>query len=514
MRTPPEVRPRSTERSFVWLVAGGLLSLFAVHGKWDIAVAAWIVPVFLLRYSRGAGVLRGFLAIVGVQLLAGAFWLYQADSLLNSVALGGIGALSVALGLPFLVDRLTGHLHPVFRTLVFPSARVAVEFGIAALSPFGAIYGSLGTTQYDFDTLIQISSVFGAYAVSFLVAWVGPVANLVWERRSGAKVAVVLVLSALVGTVGFGVVRMVTTRTDVQTVRVAGVSPTAGEVKAWTKSLEDLPELRDFTTAPAQRMRDAFSSVNARMVARTEREAQAGAEVITWSESAGQAMARDKQALIDSVAVVARRYGVYVNVAMSVYTDEAPHLLNQAILLTPQGHVAWTYDKGHPVPGLEPETPTDSPVPVIGTPHGVLAALICFDADFPDLTRAVGGRGAGLVLVPANNWEGIARLHAEKARFRAIEGGFSLVHQASKGIAEVVDPLGRVVASADFFVADRQVVRAEVTTRNLNTVYARIGDVFAWVCAVVAVLALCSVGRRQQVKKSRSALLTESGSSR
>lgn len=485
---------------------GGLLSLFAVHGKWDIPIAAWVAAIFLVRYCRRRGVARGFAAMAGVQVVAGVFWLYQAESLLNPVALAGIAALSVALGLPFLADRLTESIRdrrPVLGTLVFPCARVAVEFGIAALSPFGAVYGSLGTTQHEFDTLIQISSVFGAYGVSFLVAWTAPVAVLVWERRPAARAAVALALCALAAAGVFGTIRLVTTRTDGQTVRVAGVSPTTAEVKAWTKSLADLPELRDFVTAPPQRMRDAFAVANARMLDRTEREARAGARIITWSESAGQTMARDKQALVDAAAGIARRHGVHINLALSVYTDEAPHLRNQAILVTPGGGVAWTYDKGHPVPGLEPDTPADTPVPVARTPVGVLAAMICFDADFPGLTRDAGARGAGLLLVPANNWAGIARLHAEKARFRAVEGGYSLVHQASRGIAEVTDPLGRVVAASDFFATDRQVVRAEVTTRNLNTVYARVGDVFAWACVLLTLATLAAAARPSLAKTTR-----------
>jgi apolipoprotein N-acyltransferase len=39
-----------------------------------------------------------------------------------------------------------------------------------------------------------------------------------------------------------------------------------------------------------------------------------------------------------------------------------------------------------------------------------------------------------------------------------------------------------VVSSADYFAADRQALVADVPVHGARTVYAAIGDAFAWVC--------------------------------
>ena len=40
-------------QSLVWLALGGLLHIFGV-GLWTIPATAWLVPLFMLRYSRKA----------------------------------------------------------------------------------------------------------------------------------------------------------------------------------------------------------------------------------------------------------------------------------------------------------------------------------------------------------------------------------------------------------------------------------------------------------------------------
>jgi apolipoprotein N-acyltransferase len=60
----------------------------------------------------------------------------------------------------------------------------------------------------------------------------------------------------------------------------------------------------------------------------------------------------------------------------------------------------------------------------------------------------------------------------------------------------MVDPTGRVV---DVLPFDRDgVVRADVAPRDGRTLYARIGDAFAWACVAVTVVAALARGRRDR----------------
>lgn len=47
-------------------------------------------------------------------------------------------------------------------------------------------------------------------------------------------------------------------------------------------------------------------------------------------------------------------------------------------------------------------TPGTAPAPVIDTPHGRIGLMICYDLEFPEMTRSVALRGAELLAVPTN----------------------------------------------------------------------------------------------------------------
>ncbi|MFC4561870.1 hypothetical protein ACFO4E_08365 [Nocardiopsis mangrovi] len=97
-----------------------------------------------------------------------------------------------------------------------------------------------------------------------------------------------------------------------------------------------------------------------------------------------------------------------------------------------------------------------------------------------------------IMLVSANTWEGIKEMHARNAVFRAVENGFSLFRQASRGRANAVDHQGRTLAATDYFATGQQTMVAYVPTRGVTTVYSVIGDAFAWLC--VAALAAMAAG--------------------
>jgi len=279
-------------------------------------------------------------------------------------------------------------------------------------------------------------------------------------------------------------------------VRVAGISPSESRRAQMLDKLDalGLEELKDYSAANPSTMRRAFSGVLGDLLRRSAHEARAGAKVITWSEASAFVTARDRDRLVHRVERLARRYGVYLDVGLEVFTPSAPYLRNQTMLVTPQG-VAWTYDKAHPVPVLEPMKPGDGVVPVADTPYGRLANVICYDAAFPELMRQVGAQDAGIMLVPANTWEGIEKLYVEMVRFRAIEGGYAVVNQASGGLARTFDHQGRTLASSAWSAPGDRTMVAFVPTQGTATVYSRVGDVLAWLC-VAALLVLAGVAGR------------------
>ena len=483
---------RPTDRTgYLWLAAGTVLSLLAVHGRWDVAPAAWLGGVFLLRYTRTRRPLAGFGGVWVASAIAAVFWLYESELPVFGPVLLLCLALSTTLCLPFLVDRLLAPrlaASAVLATLVYPLARVLAEYVNATISPAGSIFGSLAATQHANLPLLQVAAITGSYGVSFLVAWLASVCNGVWRDRSVGRRLVAAFGVTLVVVLAGGGARLLFFAPDGPTVRVAGVSPAAAVLEHRNAVIADFPTLKELAAADPVTLRPAFAAVADDLFATSEREARAGARIIAWPETGAGTLAEDAAALIGRAAAFAREHQVYLVMGVGVLTRTEPYLRNQSVLVDPNGNVAWTYDKAHPIPGMEMLIPGDGQVPILDTPHGRLATVICFDLDFPALARQAGHKRADIMLVPSNDWRGFGRVHTEKATIRAIENGYSVVRPDTNGLSRAIDYQGRAIASADFFATDRQVVVADLPIGGARTMYAAVGDLFAWACAVALAL--------------------------
>ncbi|MFF4698957.1 nitrilase-related carbon-nitrogen hydrolase [Streptomyces chattanoogensis] len=479
--TPP------TWRRYALLAAGATAQLFAVGGRWDIAAAAWIFPVLLLRFTRTGRAWSGALWVWAANIAAAAFWLFESEMGFSPVTLGGAVALAALLTLPFLLDRLlTGRLRPWMALLTFPAALAGAEFLITLLSPFGTAYGALAVTQYGNLPLLQIISVTGSYGIGFLIAWFAAVVNRAWEEASWRSVrgSVVTCTAVLLAVLLGGGARLAFAQPGAPAVRIAGVTADASLIRAQKAAIARIPGgRREIAAAPRAQLVPALTAVRDSLLAATRREADAGAKIVVWPEEAVKTLAADENATIAAARAEARRSGIYLEIGVEVYSTAGPGR-DEALLIGPTGTVLWTYQKAHPIPGSEPFAPGDGRVPVAATPYGRLANVICYDADFPGMMRT----GADIMLVPSHDWQEYGRAHTEKAALRAIESGYALVRQDAEGVATAFDHLGQVLATADYFTTGRQTMVAQVPTAGVTTVYDRIGDSFAWGCLVAVVV--------------------------
>lgn len=98
---------------------------------------------------------------------------------------------------------------------------------------------------------------------------------------------------------------------------------------------------------------------------------------------------------------LAKRWGVHI-IGGSHPTLSNGKLLNTAYLFSPQGKV-FTQDKIH-LTRWEKEKWKGDPghqLTVFDTPHGRIAILICYDIEFPELSRMVCEQGADIIFVPS-----------------------------------------------------------------------------------------------------------------
>jgi apolipoprotein N-acyltransferase len=489
-RGPRGVRPTQpvVRWPWVWLLLGAGLLPFA-NLQTLVPLTAWLAPVFLMRFSRGRRPLTGLLVLTGAISLAMLVGLRNGFLPMGA----GLGHLlfvaTMGLGgaLPFAVDRvLAPRLTGLPRTLVFPAAVTTVDFVGAMSSAYGAA-GSTAYSQYAGLPLLQLASVTGIWGLTFLVSWLAPVVNQVWERgRAGVPrdTPTVLFVSTLVAAMLFGGAQLAFAAPAAATVRVAALAP--------DRLLSDLaysaPRLTPGGPAERAAVRDEyFRPVLDELFERTAREAEAGAEIIAWSEAAARTLEEDQAAVVARAADLAREHGVYLQISVIVLladagdgSDGSAVNENHAVLVDPSGAVVWDYLKSKPVPG-DGHDPGPGVVPTVDTPHGRLATIICQDDFFPGLVRQAGRAGVDILLVPSADWGSIAAWHAQQAPFRAVENGVALVRPTRQGVSLATDAQGRLLGhKADYFVASEQTLVVSVPTQGTRTWYARLGDTVAW----------------------------------
>src|SRR5260370_39371807 len=215
-----------------------------------------------------------------------------------------------------------------------------------------------------------------------------------------------------------------------------------------------------------------------------EREMQAGAKIVFWGETNAPVLKEDEAAFVARGTDMAAKYHVYLGMALGVLNRKTPPLENKLVLIEPNGHVAWEYNKARPVPGPEAalQVRGDGKLRALDTPYGRLSSIICYDGDFPQLLAQAGALGADVMLDPSNDWRAIDPWHTQMVSFRAIEQGFNLTRQTSQGLSAAFDYQGRRLAAIDHYQTTDYAMVSQVPTRGVRTIYSRFGDCFACLC--------------------------------
>ena len=479
-------------------------------------MAAWLSPLFLLRFTRTRSLRSGFVGVWLTSVISMLFWLYESNfydprifAVANLFILAIFLISHTILVIPYLLDRLlTPRLSLVsglLATLIFPLGRVACEYINALLVPYGSFF-SLGYTQYGNLPLLQVVAITGVYGVSFLVAWFASVSNWIWEQHfvwPRIRVTTVLYSGVLALTLLGGSIRLAFFAPSVQTVRVAGVSAPRAMYQRAMQSIESA------RYPDRSLMRAAFTSIENELLNASQREARAGAKIVSWPEIEASTLPEDEALLIERGKTLARQEHIYLEMAYRVVQQDNTPIHNRAVLIDPQGHVVWTYDKAHPAPGADPSIPGNGIMPVVDTPYARIASVICLDAWYPGLMHQGGNKEIDVLIVPSEEWVGSSGgslvWPAQETTFRAIEYGYSLVRQASGDMAMTVDYQGHVLAATDYYTTDQQTMVAYVPTKGVWTIYGLVGDLFTWLC-ILGFFALATfavtISRRNTLRAS------------
>ena len=121
-------------------------------------------------------------------------------------------------------------------------------------------------------------------------------------------------------------------------------------------------------------------------------------------------------------------------------------------------------------------------------PPPKIATVICFEVIFPDLVRRFVKQGAQLMTTITNDaWFGDSSApfqHFSMVVFRAVENRVPFARAANTGVSGFIDRTGRIQKTSPIFVEAAEADTLRLRTQT--TFYTRHGDIFAYVCVIMA----------------------------
>lgn len=450
----------------VSIVIGGLLRF--VVGLQPIAWLAWLVPALLLAAAFSTADQRWRWQVLVAGLIG-----YQANAAYYFSAMPVVAGTVVILGQALLWMLVVGESRRVVRrwrhgwtALAFPVFWVAVDTLQARWLPDGN-WGSLAYSQGDVLPVLQVASLFGIAGVLFVLClWPSALAVLYatgWRERS-ARVALAVAITVVTAAFGFGTWRLRETATGTPLpIGLVAVDDAIG-LKARSPYVQGIAEAYDTHVAAL---------------------AHAGARVVVLPEKIAVASEADAVAWRSRFAATAARDHVWLLAGLGVAT--ARGIVNDAWLLTPDGRVATTYRKQKLAPPERGDYVAGDTCVVHGLDGVTTGLAICKDMHFATLGRDYGALDAGLMLVPAWDFERDGWLAARMTAVRGIENGYAVARSAREGRLTLTDAYGRVVAetTSRALPGERLVATLPVGAR-VSTLYTRIGNSVGWLCVAVA----------------------------
>lgn len=472
-------------KPYLLLFIGISLFIFS-NGRWCVSFAAWIAPIFLLHFIRSKKPLPGLAILFILIAIATRIMLFGIiPSLLGVLTYVLTIYYAILWFLPYLTDRLISKkLDGFISTLVFPVTAVTFEFINNLL--YGS-WASTAYTQFDNLALIQISSVVGIWGVTFMVMWFASVVNWIIDHEfdwSAIKKGALIFSGILSLVLLYGGLRLELFPPSSEIITIASFTATA-ETGKYYRELEQKGFASSIAMAKEDRATQSIllQSVYDEVFEHNEKLISPDVSITFWPEGLIKVLEEDEAAFIDQGKNWTDAQNIYLLMAYFVIPKNDPGSLgeNKLVFINPEGGVEWEYLKAHPVPGST-DIAGDGELPIYNTPFGKVSATICYDMDFTSLLNQAGKADIDIMLVPAWDWKAIDPLHARMAVFRAIENGFSMVRQTGDGLSIAVDYQGRTVAAMDHFTAYDHTMKSKIPKRGVKTVYAVIGDSFAWFC--------------------------------
>ena len=479
--------------SYLFLIFGMGLFLFS-NGKLIIPIFAFIAPVFLIRafrtIKRWYGRILFFALMVILRSIQLKGMIPAPGMMYYMIILSG----SIFIVLPYIIDRwLSKKINGFASTLIFPIASVIAEYLVSVSNGYAGSWCSLAHTQNNL-ALMQITSVTGMWGLTFIIAWVGSAMNYFWDKRREIvtiKKSIILFSAIMLSVFLYGQIRNRFFSSNSNTVRIASIIHNESLADS-TNFIQDIKRLSAFRNQTSQTQEKLFNlSLKA---------VDAGAKIVFLHEASLLVLKDDEKELVARGCKLAKDKNIYFGLSLFVMPTDFPKTKGEAkiVWINPKGNLIWNFDKAYPTPS-DPIEPGEKTIKTFDSPYGRIASVICFDMDFPTFINQAGKKDVDIMLVPANDWKEITPYHANMAKLRAIENGFSMVRGTGQGLSLAVNYNGKVLNQLNYYQTKEHIMISDVPTKGTKTIYAKTGDWFVWACLIGLLLI---IGRIYFIRKT------------
>ncbi len=471
-------------------------NIWTVYGFWPLA---WISVIPLMKALEGQGPVRrlgiGFLyGLILYTLLL--MWLFPVHAFGASVFVLAMSIQPVLFSFFYsrtitrpLVDPQSSPARNLAAVIFVPALWSVSEWARTII--LGGFAWGISYSQSFQPAMIQFASVAGLYGVSFIVILVNVLlCRSLQMRDKRAFTAAVVVMVLLYAS---GQWRLSTPESGNPIITVCAIQP-------------NIP--------PDKKSSDQDFDDNIRLHMELTERAAAGQrpDVIVWPETAFPAdISKDRFWYPRFGKIASGNNALFIFGAVPVVDGKS---YNSAVVLDQSGAFAGIYDKQFlvPVSEFKPGGILKFLSPLFeghgfnfsaGVQPGVFSnregkirfgMMICSETCYPSLARKLANKDAGWMIAILNDgW--FARpeavmMHAQNAVFRAVESGRDIVSVGNTGWTGAINAHG-VMRHDQQLPLQRQAQGAfDVSSRQKETLYSKIGDFFAGACGLFVIMLL------------------------
>jgi apolipoprotein N-acyltransferase len=439
---------------------------------WYLGTCYWVFPVM-----TGYG---------------GLHWLVAAPVTLAAAFAMGLHHALFGLLVVLIARRSSaGNRRPL---LMAPIFWVAIELLRDRITGFP--WNQLGGSQIDNIPFARMAQTAGVYGLSFAVMLVNSalVAALLLRGQRRKNLLISAVTAAIALQIG------------------VFAKPPAFSATHQAVLLQENVPLLDQSEWTPRYFDQTISELVKLSVEAAPRQPDNNPGLIIWPESPAPFFIADPRLQRWLVAMAQDRnsYLVVGSLGETQETGGRQQLLNSALVTDPHGNMVGRYDKIHLVPfgeyvpfqnllffanKLTREVGdfargSQRKVFDLGGTHAGI--FICYESVFPEEVREFTANGAQVLInISDDLWygeTGAPAQHLQMARMRAVENHRWVLLATNNGTTASIDPLGRVVKQAPRNV--RTALVAPFAPQTESTFYSRNGDMFAWACVIISLLAV------------------------